>query len=183
MGAIKENKKEVNYDDENYSIENEKLIHGKESISLEEIREQYAKIPNWILVELDIDYDKFKNTRMMQDFCLVKPIIIKPKVSTKSGVLLPDGKNSKEQNVYFDEHPMQGLVVAVGPGIIQNNTIIENPIKIGDHVFLNVSGNTVSEMYSKYNTTIIDGEDVIIIRGFSSPIYVQEHTKDEYVIK
>ena len=81
----------------------------------------------------------------MADRVLVKPIEREEK--TKSGIFLPDTAKEK---------PMEGEVLAVGPGKVSDDgTRIPMDVKVGDMV-----------VYAKYGGTEIkvDDDDLIILR-------------------
>jgi len=77
-------------------------------------------------------------------------VIIKasqPEEVTKGGIIIPDTAKEK---------PMQGTIVAVGPGKISDNGAkIEMTVKSGDRV-----------LYGKYSGTevTVDGQDYLIMR-------------------
>jgi len=66
--------------------------------------------------------------------------------TTESGIIIPDSAKEK---------PQQGVIVAVGPGRVENGSRIEMSVREGDSV-----------LYGKYAGTEItmDGEDVLIMR-------------------
>ena len=70
----------------------------------------------------------------------------KPKKKTASGLIIPDTAKEK---------PQQGLVLAVGPGRVENGTMVETTVKEGDTV-----------LYGKYAGTevTLDGETVLVMR-------------------
>ncbi len=68
--------------------------------------------------------------------------------TTKSGILLPDSAKEK---------PIEGEIVAVGPGkLAENGTRVPLEVKVGDKV-----------VYSKFAGTAVkqDGEEYLIING------------------
>lgn len=81
----------------------------------------------------------------LADRVLVKPTPAEEK--TESGLYIPD--NAKEK-------PMQGEVVAVGPGKKDDNgKLVAMDVKVGDKV-----------LYGKYSGTevSVDGSDYLIVR-------------------
>lgn len=93
----------------------------------------------------------------MADF-KIKPlgdrVIVKPKEAdeqTKGGIILPDTAKEK---------PIEGTIVAVGPGKTEEGKTIELSVKVGDIV-----------LYGKYGGTEIsvEGDDYLIMR--ESDIY------------
>lgn len=81
----------------------------------------------------------------LADRVLVKPAPAEEK--TESGLYIPD--NAKEK-------PMQGEVVAVGPGKKDDNgKLVAMDVKVGDKV-----------LYGKYSGTevSVDGSDYLIVR-------------------
>lgn len=81
--------------------------------------------------------------RPLEDRIVVKPIEAEEK--TKSGIVLPDTAKEK---------PMQGEVIAVGPGRYEDGKRVPMDVKVGDRV-----------IYSKYGGTEvkIEGEEYIIL--------------------
>lgn len=66
--------------------------------------------------------------------------------TTKSGIILTGAAKEK---------PQEALVVAVGPGKVENGNLIKMDVKVGDRV-----------LFSKYsgNEIKLDGEELIILR-------------------
>ena len=92
-------------------------------------------------------------TKLVETMAKLKPladrVVVKPNQAdekTASGLFIPDTAKEK---------PMQGTVVAVGPGKVENGTLIAMTVKEGDHV-----------LYGKYAGTelSLDGEDVLVMR-------------------
>lgn len=80
---------------------------------------------------------------------LADRVVVQPKEAeekTASGIIIPDTAKEK---------PQQGLVLAVGPGRVENGTMVETTVKEGDTV-----------LYGKYAGTevTLDGETVLIMR-------------------
>ncbi len=96
--------------------------------------------------------------KKMADF-KIKPlqdrVIVKPKEAeetTKGGIILPDTAKEK---------PIEGSVVAVGPGkYTEDGKLIEMSVKVGDNI-----------LYGKYSGTevTIEGTEYLIMR--ESDIY------------
>ena len=93
----------------------------------------------------------------MADF-KIKPlgdrVIVKPKEAeetTKGGIILPDTAKEK---------PIEGSIVAVGPGKYEDGKLVELSVKAGDTV-----------LYGKYGGTeiTVEGEEYLIMR--ESDIY------------
>ena len=93
----------------------------------------------------------------MADF-KIKPlgdrVIVKPKEAeetTKGGIILPDTAKEK---------PIEGSIVAVGPGKYEDGKLVDMTVKVGDTV-----------LYGKYGGTeiTIEGEEYLIMR--ESDIY------------
>lgn len=85
------------------------------------------------------------NIRPLADRVVVKPI--EPEEKKEGGIIIPDTAKEK---------PMQGKVVAVGPGkISENGEKIPMEVKVGDIV-----------LYGKYSGTevTIDNEEYLIMR-------------------
>ena len=83
--------------------------------------------------------------RPLQDRVLIKRVEEEEK--TKGGIIIPDTAKEK---------PMEGLVVAVGPGAIDKDGKRREPeVKQGDRI-----------LFSKYSGTDVklDGEDHLIMR-------------------
>lgn len=66
--------------------------------------------------------------------------------TTKSGIILTGAAKEK---------PQEALVVAVGPGKVENGNLIKMDVKAGDRV-----------LFSKYsgNEIKLDGEELVILR-------------------
>jgi chaperonin GroES len=93
----------------------------------------------------------------MADF-KIKPlgdrVIVKPKEAeekTKGGIILPDTAKEK---------PIEGSIVAVGPGKYEDGKLVDLTVKVGDTV-----------LYGKYGGTeiTVEGEEYLIMR--ESDIY------------
>ncbi|NOZ62278.1 MAG: co-chaperone GroES [Calditrichaeota bacterium] len=85
------------------------------------------------------------NIRPLADRVVVKPV--EPEEKEQSGIIIPDTAKEK---------PMQGKVVAVGPGRkSENGEKIDMEVKVGDIV-----------LYGKYSGTevTLDGEEYLIMR-------------------
>ncbi len=85
------------------------------------------------------------NIKPLADRVVVKPI--EPEEVKAGNIIIPDTAKEK---------PMQGEIIAVGPGrVTDNGTKIELEVKKGDKV-----------LYGKYAGTevTIDGEDYLILR-------------------
>ncbi|GAB4298831.1 MAG: co-chaperone GroES [Ignavibacteriaceae bacterium] len=85
------------------------------------------------------------NLKPLADRIIVKPM--EPEEKTKGGIILPDTAKEK---------PMQGTVVAAGPGRVSDDgKTIKPEVKEGDKV-----------LYGKYSGTevTIDGEEYLIMR-------------------
>jgi chaperonin GroES len=85
-----------------------------------------------------------KKLQPLQDRVLIKRINIEEK--TKGGIFLPD--NAREK-------PLEGQVIAVGPGKIINSKRIAPDIKVGDKV-----------LFAKYAETeiTIQGESLLLLK-------------------
>ncbi len=79
----------------------------------------------------------------LEDKVVIK--IAQPETTTASGLVLPEAAAEK---------PLEGEVLAVGPGRFENGTRIELDVKPGDKV-----------LYSKYGGTEVkyDGEEYLIL--------------------
>lgn len=85
------------------------------------------------------------NVTPLQDRVIVKPA--QAEETTKGGIILPDTAKEK---------PIEGIVVAVGPGkIADDGKAINMTVKVGDKV-----------LYGKYSGTevTIDGEEYLFMR-------------------
>ena len=76
-------------------------------------------------------------------------VIVKPKEAeetTKGGIILPDT---------VQEKPIEGSIVAVGPGKSEDGKMVEMTVKVGDTV-----------LYGKYGGTEIsvEGDEYLIMR-------------------
>ena len=76
-------------------------------------------------------------------------VIVKPKEAeetTKGGIILPDT---------VQEKPIEGTIVAVGPGKSEEGKMVEMTVKVGDTV-----------LYGKYGGTEIsvEGDEYLIMR-------------------
>jgi len=83
--------------------------------------------------------------RPLQDRVIIKRV--KEEEKSKGGIIIPDTAKEK---------PIEGEVIAVGNGKVQENgTVRALDVKVGDHV-----------LFGKYNGTEVklDGEDRLIIR-------------------
>ncbi len=81
----------------------------------------------------------------LADRVVVKPAEAEEK--TKGGIILPDTAKEK---------PVEGTIVAAGPGkVADNGELVKLTVKVGDKV-----------LYGKYSGTevIIDGEEYLIMR-------------------
>ena len=87
--------------------------------------------------------------RPLADRVLVLPVPAEEK--TASGLIIPDTAKEK---------PMQGEVIAVGKGKVEDGKTIANEVKVGDKV-----------LYGKYSGTevTVDGVEYLIMR--ESDIY------------
>lgn len=74
-----------------------------------------------------------KKIQPLQDRVLIRRINTEEK--TKGGIFIPDSAREK---------PLEGKVVAVGPGKIQNNNRIPLDVKVGDKI-----------LFAKYSETEI----------------------------
>lgn len=74
--------------------------------------------------------------------------------TTKGGILLPDTAQEK---------PKEGVVVAIGPGKMDDNGKIESMnVKIGDRVlFSSYSGTEVKEMSEEEEFLIMSEDDIL----------------------
>ena len=85
------------------------------------------------------------NLKPLADRVIVKPSEAEEK--TKGGIILPDTAKEK---------PIEGTIVAVGPGKVgDDGKIVKPEVKIGDKV-----------LYGKYSGTevTVDGEEYLIMR-------------------
>jgi chaperonin GroES len=81
----------------------------------------------------------------LADRVVVQPAEAEEK--TKGGIILPDTAKEK---------PVEGTIVAAGPGkVADNGEVVKMTVKVGDKV-----------LYGKYSGTevIIDGEEYLIMR-------------------
>jgi|SRR5688572_19368907 len=82
--------------------------------------------------------------RPLQDRVIVKRVAEEEK--TKGGIIIPDTAKEK---------PIEGEVIAVGPGKIVDGKRIELSVKVGDRVLFGKYGGT---------ETKLDGEERLILR-------------------
>jgi chaperonin GroES len=85
------------------------------------------------------------NLKPLADRVIVKPMEAEEK--TKGGIILPD---------IAKEKPIEGTIVAVGPGkVSEEGKAVKPEVKVGDKV-----------LYGKYSGTevTIDGEEYLIMR-------------------
>ena len=85
------------------------------------------------------------NLRPLADRVIVKPM--EAEETTKGGIILPDTAKEK---------PIEGTIVAVGPGrVTEDGKSIKMEVKVGDKV-----------LYGKYSGTevTVEGEDYLIMR-------------------
>jgi len=85
------------------------------------------------------------NLKPLGDRVIVKPMEAEEK--TKGGIILPDTAKEK---------PIEGTIVAVGPGRVSDDgKVIKMEVKAGDKV-----------LYGKYSGTevTVDGEEYLIMR-------------------
>ena len=95
--------------------------------------------------------------RPLHDRVLLKPV--EQDAKTKGGIIIPDTAKEK---------PVQGKVLAVGPGARdENGKLHPLDVKVGDIV-----------LYGKWSGTevVVDGEDVLIVKE-SDVMGVIEQTK------
>jgi len=85
-----------------------------------------------------------KKLQPLHDRVLVKRINIEEK--TEGGIFLPDSAK---------ENPLEGEIIAVGPGKIVNNARVPLDIKVGDKV-----------LFAKYAETEVDieGEKFLLLK-------------------
>lgn len=76
--------------------------------------------------------------RPLADRVIIEPLPKEEK--TASGIVIPD--NSKEK-------PIQGKVIAVGPGKIENGKTVPPEVKVGDQVIFNKYAGTEIKMDGK----------------------------------
>jgi chaperonin GroES len=74
--------------------------------------------------------------------------------TTKSGIVLPDSAEKKEQS--------KGIVTAVGPGKIQNGARIAPEVKVGDKVIFSKPWGDDKKMEEGEKTYFIVEEDDIL---------------------
>ncbi len=85
------------------------------------------------------------NLKPLADRVIVKPM--EPEETTKGGIILPDTAKEK---------PIEGTIVAVGPGKVSDDgKVVKLEVKEGDKV-----------LYGKYSGTevTVEGEDYLIMR-------------------
>ncbi len=85
------------------------------------------------------------NLKPLADRVIVKPM--EPEETTKGGIILPDTAKEK---------PIEGTIVAVGPGKVSDDgKVVKMEVKEGDKV-----------LYGKYSGTevTVEGEDYLIMR-------------------
>lgn len=89
---------------------------------------------------------KTNNVRPLADNILVE--MKKEEKMTKSGIVLPDTAS--------EDKPQEGLVVAVGPGKMDDGVLVRPEVKKGDTV-----------IFAKYSGTEIkiDGKDHLILKS------------------
>src|SRR2546430_13463086 len=88
-------------------------------------------------------------SRLLKVFPLADRVAIRPleeKETMKGGLYIPDTAKEK---------PIQGEIVAVGPGRREKNELVPMELKVGDRV-----------IYGKYSGTQVelDGEELIVIK-------------------
>jgi len=94
---------------------------------------------------MEVNYMSKINLNPLADRVIVKPAEAEEK--TKGGIILPDTAKEK---------PIEGTIVAVGPGRISDDgKTIPMTVKVGDKV-----------LYGKYSGTevTVDGEEYLIMR-------------------
>lgn len=85
------------------------------------------------------------NLKPLADRVIVKPM--EPEETTKGGIILPDTAKEK---------PIEGTIVAVGPGKVSDDgKVVKMEVKEGDKI-----------LYGKYSGTevTVEGEDYLIMR-------------------
>jgi chaperonin GroES len=90
-------------------------------------------------------YEDYMNLTPLHDRVLVRPS--KPEEVTSGGIIIPDTAKEK---------PMQGEIIAAGPGkISEDGKLVTLQVKVGDSV-----------LYGKYSGTevSVNGEDLLIMR-------------------
>jgi chaperonin GroES len=89
--------------------------------------------------------EKMANIQPLQDRVIVRRFESEEK--TASGIIIPDTAKEK---------PMQGEVIAVGPGkVMDNGNVVKPTVKAGDKI-----------LFGKYSGTevTVDGNDYLIMR-------------------
>jgi len=71
--------------------------------------------------------------KVIGQWILVETVEIKPKETTKAGIILPSGENSQDnkKELYWEENPAQGVVIGVGKLELE-----KGEIKPLDYVYL-----------------------------------------------
>jgi chaperonin GroES len=95
------------------------------------------------------------NVQPLEDRILVKPI--DPETKTASGIFLPETAKEK---------PMQGKVVAVGPGkLLDNGTRLNPSVRKGDTVVYGKYAGTEIEIKNVPHLSIRESELLGVIEG------------------
>lgn len=82
----------------------------------------------------------------LHDRVVVKPDTGKGEKKSPSGIIIPDTANK--------ERPMKGVVVAVGPGKYDEDTLVPMTVKVGNTVLFSKYG---------YDEVKIEGEEYYIL--------------------
>ena len=69
----------------------------------------------------------------VSDYIIIDAILVKP--SKKNNIILSKKQEAEMGRQYFDEHPYQGKVMAVGSGYV-NGIQIKMEVSVGDIVYM-----------------------------------------------
>ena len=134
LQMIKESKTE-GITDEGLSIIRSKgdvRVEGVHVFTDEEVRIAWALLPakrKFLAEEPGLDCEVIYDTVIIRPFDITS--------FKKTSLQLPEGAlgKAKELSTFFKEIPLQGIVVAVGPGWMTDSGVLRIPgVKIGDHV-------------------------------------------------
>jgi len=81
----------------------------------------------------DIKTPKVFPIKPVSDYIIIDAILVKP--SKKNNIILSKKQEAEMGRQYFDEHPYQGKVMAVGNGYV-NGIQIKMEVSVGDIVYM-----------------------------------------------
>lgn len=122
-------------------------IEGVQAMSCEQVRKDWKGLD----VITKLRGQALSDSRGLREFepasdrVILRPIDNEAFIKTK--LHIPEAaKRTQSMHSMYKEMPLQGIVVAVGPGFMTDNGIMRQPgVGIGDHVAILVEGSMVSD--------------------------------------